>query len=776
MKFNILIDESCEQTAHETICGEAFTFDEKRKFALFGGKEHTALVHLDDPSNVIKQYALEAPHKWSVSNYEWDPLSLNGNERFLQTRNKLIELVNSETGDLFILDGHGKRVNDAKWSPFKRNVIASSSADSNIILWKTDSPKPAILIPSCGEPDYIAWNKLKDDSLAVSVNNDIRIYDIRKTNSALRYISNAHTKKIYSLDWCASEEILLSSSRDRNIKLWNFNMRNQKFMEKILEDFPCWKAKFTPYGLCFAVIPTCLSDISLNTSEINAHAENSTVEPFNVPAKNHTINNKRDPTTSILICQIMSFDESKIYKFTTNHSDMILNYDFYQENDKFKIVSWTQNQNLCQQSIDLVKLAPKELDKSTLLPSFDRDGANALETNSSQSAYNPTSVLQIKPDTTRDNSRKNSISSISEYGYGTPPTNLTFPSLYRESINLNDLVGHDFLKKNPKCFGAKFCGLPNHFLIFANEGVSHNSTKVNQHESLHFTKRMRSHTKSKGNAKTMYKHMAKRTKSKAYVYDVTFLLAISQGLAENYFISEMSLKVICEKNIDIAVGLKRFDIVKIWELVKFVTYNNIEEFSLNPDDGRPWSCSVFGRPLVTSIIDNCIRANDIQSAAMIIARLKQHDMNMIPLASTVNRRQDHTEQQDHLKNLGLLDPQRLNEFDIVIKFYSEILYQWSLYNKRIEILEYICEKPNEHDEKFECSKICTKCSQPTNNSKCAKCKTHLLNCSICNTPVSGLSTYCVLCGHGGHYDHLIQWFKRHDDCPKACGCRCVDFL
>ena len=85
---------------------------------------------------------------------------------------------------------------------------------------------------------------------------------------------------------------------------------------------------------------------------------------------------------------------------------------------------------------------------------------------------------------------------------------------------------------------------------------------------------------------------------------------------------------------------------------------------------------------------------------MIIARLKQHDMNMIPLASTVNRRQDYTEQQDHLKNLGLLDPQRLNEFDIVIKFYCEILYQWSLYNKRIEILEYIYEKPNEHDEKF----------------------------------------------------------------------------
>ena len=320
-----------------------------------------------------------------------------------------------------------------------------------------------------------------------------------------------------------------------------------------------------------------------------------------MPSKAHALNTKRNPTTSILICQIMSFDESKIYKFTTAQSDMILNYDFYQDNDKFKIVSWTQNQNLCQQSIDLVKLAPKELDKSTIMQmsKFDED-VGALK--SSQS--NPTSVLQIPANTT-NSSRKSSISL--EYGYGTPPTTLTSilnnrMGSERESINLNDLVGHDFLKKNPKCFGAKFGGLANHFIIFSNEEIAPNSTKTNSHsEGLQFTKRMRSNSKSKGSAKTMYKHVAKRTQSKVYVYDISFLLAISRELAEEYFISDMNLNVLCEKNMAVAVGLKRFDIVKIWELIKFVTYNNIEEFSLNPDDGRPWSCSVFGRPLVSSM-------------------------------------------------------------------------------------------------------------------------------------------------------------------------------
>jgi len=48
----------------------------------------------------------------------------------------------------------------------------------------------------------------------------------------------------------------------------------------------------------------------------------------------------------------------------------------------------------------------------------------------------------------------------------------------------------------------------------------------------------------------------------------------------------------------------------------------------------------------------------------------------------------------------LLDPHKLSEFDVYLKFYCEILYQWSLFNKRIEMLEFTCEKPPDYDEKF----------------------------------------------------------------------------
>lgn len=70
------------------------------------------------------------------------------------------------------------------------------------------------------------------------------------TSRAIRYLKNAHSKKIFSLDWCSvpGEEILLSSSRDKNIKLWNLNMINERLMEKLIEEFPCWKAKFSVFN------------------------------------------------------------------------------------------------------------------------------------------------------------------------------------------------------------------------------------------------------------------------------------------------------------------------------------------------------------------------------------------------------------------------------------------------------------------------------------------------------------------------------------------------
>ena len=37
---------------------------------------------------------------------------------------------------------------------------------------------------------------------------------------------------------------------------------------------------------------------------------------------------------------------------------------------------------------------------------------------------------------------------------------------------------------------------------------------------------------------------------------------------------------------------------------------------------------------------------------------------------------------------------------------------------------------------------------------------------------TGSSSFCLVCGHGGHALHMMEWFKRESVCPTGCGCMC----
>jgi hypothetical protein len=56
-----------------------------------------------------------------------------------------------------------------------------------------------------------------------------------------------------------------------------------------------------------------------------------------------------------------------------------------------------------------------------------------------------------------------------------------------------------------------------------------------------------------------------------------------------------------------------------------------------------------------------------------------------------------------------------------------------------------------------------------------------VQCSVCNMTVRGSLLVCPRCGHGGHRDHLLEWFTSGNDansaspnpCPRGCGCYCT---
>ncbi|CAK9302039.1 unnamed protein product [Gordionus sp. m RMFG-2023] len=55
---------------------------------------------------------------------------------------------------------------------------------------------------------------------------------------------------------------------------------------------------------------------------------------------------------------------------------------------------------------------------------------------------------------------------------------------------------------------------------------------------------------------------------------------------------------------------------------------------------------------------------------------------------------------------------------------------------------------------------------------CQKCRKHVNTCSICHLPVKGLYLSCIGCLHGGHLEHLSNWFHNHNFCPTGCGHMC----
>ncbi|XP_008206371.1 GATOR complex protein WDR24 isoform X2 [Nasonia vitripennis] len=70
---------------------------------------------------------------------------------------------------------------------------------------------------------------------------------------------------------------------------------------------------------------------------------------------------------------------------------------------------------------------------------------------------------------------------------------------------------------------------------------------------------------------------------------------------------------------------------------------------------------------------------------------------------------------------------------------------------------------------------CSSCTKPLQRSAwlCDRCHSskHAL-CSICHQVVRGIYAWCQGCTHGGHVNHMSEWFNSNKQCPTGCGHMC----
>ncbi|XP_063336682.1 GATOR2 complex protein WDR59 isoform X1 [Pelmatolapia mariae] len=130
------------------------------------------------------------------------------------------------------------------------------------------------------------------------------------------------------------------------------------------------------------------------------------------------------------------------------------------------------------------------------------------------------------------------------------------------------------------------------------------------------------------------------------------------------------------------------------------------------------------------------------------------------------------EREQHEMNKRLLDPANTLQFDDFKKCYGEILYRWGLRDKRAEVLKFASCPPEPH-KGIEFGVYCCHCRSQARGTQCAVCKRLTFQCAICHVAVRGSSNFCLSCGHGGHTSHMMDWFRRQDECPAGCGCHCL---
>ncbi|XP_063862216.1 GATOR2 complex protein WDR59-like isoform X2 [Scylla paramamosain] len=313
------------------------------------------------------------------------------------------------------------------------------------------------------------------------------------------------------------------------------------------------------------------------------------------------------------------------------------------------------------------------------------------------------------------------------------------------------------------------------------------------------------------------------------IYDVKCLMPFSKDLGATYVLDEGDVVGSCTYNRDAAAAVGRKDLVQVWSLAAHTA-------SLGPSSAQntefPWAHHPFGRKLINSILDHYLALCDVQTATMLacvfgtktepqnatytrksrpetnnhllldrfwrkmggspyntihcltmegwdtcmVRHNRSNSEGSLSEAPRPSQELDHPpwEASDPLNknSIKFLDCDHNQQFDEMKRAYADLLYRWCLLEQHAMVRKYIQMPPPVH-KGVDFQTDCVHCGQATKGPQCLYCRRFSFNCSICHVAVKGASNFCVVCGHGGHAYHILDWFRDHSKCPTGCGCDCI---
>ncbi|XP_017108827.2 GATOR2 complex protein Wdr59 [Drosophila bipectinata] len=288
-----------------------------------------------------------------------------------------------------------------------------------------------------------------------------------------------------------------------------------------------------------------------------------------------------------------------------------------------------------------------------------------------------------------------------------------------------------------------------------------------------------------------------------HVYDASSLLHINRSMAREFSIDKLDIAKTCRRNGEVCRNHGRTDLVPVWLLAELIATPQVQH-------------DPFKKSLLESLIMHYAISGDIQTAVLlaclfdkcpasggstmdIVGRLPlQLNSQISPyhtvLPLEVKSSSSHNTWQQlkqlrsnswsdsldlevrHLQSDGytcsLIRRAKVPLFDQFKRAYAEILFGWQLLSKRALILKHT-QNPPPTVQGVEFVTECGSCAKPKRTPKCEPCKRPVLFCVLCRLPVRGAANACLACGHGGHIDHMMQWFENHKVCA-TCGCSCLE--
>jgi Zinc-ribbon, C4HC2 type len=229
----------------------------------------------------------------------------------------------------------------------------------------------------------------------------------------------------------------------------------------------------------------------------------------------------------------------------------------------------------------------------------------------------------------------------------------------------------------------------------------------------------------------------------------------------------------------------------------------------------PWKRRAFGGKLTQRILSHYVATGDVQMCATMVCVFRSAEAPGDHAAATSSTVENGCE--------PLLSPPEADaqQHTRCLEAYGNLLYTWGSHEQRLEVLKHKIVAPrdvaatsvphqssaatwrgssnsaaaasavkaaqaqqqaqSEQDvlagcEQLQLSSECTRCgTQVQAESACTKCGGFGFQCSVCQLTVRGASFFCSSCGHGGHSQHIAQWFASGQKlCPTGCGCACLE--